>query len=160
MRQKTKIIFPNQKQIIEKKILELEKNLSKLKTYYDYDGIKYRGIRAVENLFNLSIDEDYYKPIRTNSPFNSNYIKYESKGDKDKTLSIKKYLDMIRPYLSDIINDHKVQREWKVHSSNAVIDYKTQEEWKIQSSMTINFTSCKVLLKFVLRVQRVIVQRL
>ena len=114
----------------------------------------------MENLFNLSIDEDYYKPIRTNSAFNRNYIKYESKGDKDKTLSIKKYLDMIRPYLSDIINDYKVQREWKVHSSNAVIDYKTQGEWKIQSSMTINFMSCKVLLKFVLCVQRVIVQRL
>ena len=114
----------------------------------------------MENLFNLSIDEDYYKPIRTNSAFNRNYIKYESKGDKDKTLSIKKYLDMIRPYLSDIINDYKVQREWKVHSSNAVIDYKTQGEWKIQSSMTINFMSCKVLLKFVLYVQRVIVQRL
>ena len=35
----------------------------------------------VENLFNLSTDEDYYKLIRTNSAFNSNYIEYESKGD-------------------------------------------------------------------------------
>ena len=30
---------------------------------------------------------------------------------------------MIRPYLRDIINDHKTQ----VHSGNTVIDYKTQE---------------------------------
>ena len=29
--------------------------------------------------------------------------------DKDKILSIKKYIDVIRPYLSDIINNHKAQ---------------------------------------------------
>ena len=33
---------------------------------------------------------------------------------------------MIRLYLSDIINGHKTQGEWKVHSGNTVIDYKTQ----------------------------------
>ena len=36
-------------------------------------------------------------------------FQYESKGDKVKNLSIKKYLDIIRPYLSNIINDHKTQ---------------------------------------------------
>ena len=30
---------------------------------------------------------------------------------------------MIRPYLRDIINDHKFQGEWKVHSGNTVINY-------------------------------------
>ena len=48
---------------------------------------------------------------------------------------------MVRPYLSDIINDHKSQRVWKVHSGNTVIDYKTQSEWKMQLTMTINFIS-------------------
>ena len=33
---------------------------------------------------------------------------------------------MIRPYLRDIINDHKTQGEWEVYLGNAVIDYKTQ----------------------------------
>ena len=33
---------------------------------------------------------------------------------------------MIRPYLRDIINDHKTQGEWKVYLGNALIDYKTQ----------------------------------
>ena len=66
--------------------------------------------KDVGNLFNQSIDEDYYKPIITNSAFNSNYIEYESKGDKDKILLIKEYLDMIRPYLSNIINDHKTPK--------------------------------------------------
>ena len=32
-------------------------------------------------------------------------------GDKGKNLSIKKYLDMIKPYLSDIINNHKIQEK-------------------------------------------------
>ena len=50
---------------------------------------------------------------------------------------------MIRPYWSDIKNDHKTQEVWKVHLGNKVIDYKTQGEWKIQLSMTINFVSLK-----------------
>ena len=41
--------------------------------------------------------------------FNSNNIKYESIGDKDKNLLIKEYIDIIRPYLSDIINNHQAQ---------------------------------------------------
>ena len=125
---------------IEKNLLKLEKRLSKLKKYYDYDDVEYKG-RDVKNLFNLSINEDYYEPIKINDAFNRNYIEYESKGDKNKTLSIKEYLNMIRPYLRDIINDHNTQGEWKVHSGNEVINYKTQGEWKIQLTMIINFTS-------------------
>ena len=97
----------------------------------------------MRNLFDLSIDEDYYKPIISNDAFNSNYIEYESKGDKDKTLSIKEYLKMIIPYLRNIINDHKTQGEWKVYSGNTVTDNKTQGKWKIQLSMTNNFLSSK-----------------
>ena len=43
---------------IEKNLLKLEKNPSKLKKYYDYDDIEYRGIRDVRNVFNLSTNED------------------------------------------------------------------------------------------------------
>ena len=50
---------------------------------------------------------------------------------------------MIRPYLRDIINDHKTQGEWKAHSGNAVNGSKTQGEWKIQLTMIINFISSK-----------------
>ena len=59
-------------------------------------------------------------------------------------MSIKEYLDTIRPYLRDIINDHKTQGERKVRSGNEVINYKTQGEWEIQLTMLINFTSSKV----------------
>ena len=41
------------------------------------------------------------------------------------TLSIREYLNMIRLYLRDIINDHKTQGEWKAHSSNELIHCKT-----------------------------------
>ena len=134
--------FLNQKiKQIRKDLFRIENNLSKLKIYYDYDVIEYRGIADIKNLFDLSVDEDYWKPIKTNDDFNNNYIEYKIKEDKSKTLSIKEYLNMIRPYLSDI-NDHKTQAEWKVHS-NTVIHYKSQEEWKIQLTMIINFISSK-----------------
>ena len=53
-------------------------------------------------------------------------MEYKSKREKDKNLSPKEYLDMIRPYLSDMITDHKTRREWK-----------------IQLTMSINFISFK-----------------
>ena len=50
---------------------------------------------------------------------------------------------MIRPYLRDMINDHKTRGIWKVHSGNKVIDYKTQSERKFQLTIWINFMSSK-----------------
>ena len=46
---------------------------------------------------------------------------------------------MIRPYLSDIMNNHKAHEG--VYSGNKV--YKTQGEWKIRLTMSINFISHK-----------------
>ena len=128
---------------IRRNLLELEENLFKPKKYYDYDDTEYQGIRDVKDLFDLSIDEDYYKPVITNGAFNNNYIQYESKGNKDKMLTPSEYLDMIRPYLSDIINDHKAQVEWRIHSGNTITEHKTQGEWKIHLTMAINFISSK-----------------
>ena len=51
---------------------------------------------------------------------------------------------MIRPYLSNIINDYKTFKNLKVQSGNKVFDYETQfEEWKIQLTMSISFISSK-----------------
>ena len=88
-------------------------------------------------------DEDYYKPIITNGAFNNSYIQYESRGNKDKILTISEYLDMIRPYLSNIIIDHKTQGECRIYSGNTITKRKTQSEWKIQLTMAINFISSK-----------------
>ena len=64
--------------------------------------------------------------MKTKSAFNNNFIEYESKGDQNKNLSPEEYFDIIRPYLSDMINDHK-----------------TQSEWEIQLTMEISFISSK-----------------
>ena len=85
--------FLNQKsKRLKKNLTELEENLSKTKNYCDYDDSEYRGIRNVRDVFDLSIDEDYYKPIIAKSSFDGNYIQYESKGEKGKNLSIKNTL--------------------------------------------------------------------
>ena len=64
-------------------------------------------------------------------------------GDKgkDKSLSVEEYLDKIKPYLSDIINNHKAQGEQRTYLSNKTIELKSQSEWKIQLTMKINFVS-------------------
>ena len=128
---------------IERNLTELEENLSKTKKYEDYDDIEYRGIRNARDLFDLSIDEDYYKPIIAKGAFNSSYIQYESKGDKGKNQSIKEYLNMIKPYLSDIINDLETRGLVRYLSGNKTWVEKTSSEWKIQLTMAINFISSK-----------------
>ena len=89
----------------------------------------------------MSINEDYYKPIITRGAFNSSYIQHESKGDKGKNLSIKKSLNMIQPYLSDVINDHKTRGLVRYHSDNKTWVEETPSEWKIQLTIAINFIS-------------------
>ena len=104
---------------------KLEEDLNRLEKYqyHDNDDLNYKGIRQIENLFE-KIDEDYYKPIKTNGAFNDNYMEYESRGDKDRNFLLEDYLNIIRPFLKDMINNHK-----------------TYGEWKIQLIMRINFIS-------------------
>ena len=94
-------------------------------------------------MFDLSIDEDYYEPILVKSAFDGNYIQYESWGDRGKNLSIKKYLKMIKPYLSDLINKHKTHGSARYHSGNKSWIEKTSSKWKIQLTMAINFISSR-----------------
>ena len=92
--------------------------------YYHDDDFEFRGIRNIQDLFKLLIDEDYYKPTLVKSGYNNNYIQYESKGDK--ILTVKEYLGLIESYLADMMND-----------------YKSKGKWKIQLTAEINFTSLK-----------------
>ena len=73
-------------------------------------------------------NNNYYKPILVKSSFNSNYKYYESRGDKDKKLSIKEYLYRIMSYLGDLINDHKTNEN-------------NSSKWKIQINIQITFIS-------------------
>ena len=142
---------------IEKNLLESEKYLFKPKKCYDYDDDEYKGIRIVKNLFNPPTDKDYYKPIITNSAFNSNFIQYKSYGNKDKILTISEYLDMIKPYLCYMINTHKAQEKiWRIHLRNKIIERKTQGEWKIQLTMVI-ILLFQILMRLVSYVEKVII---
>ena len=100
---------------VEEFFKKLKENLNRLERYQynNNEDLDYKGIRQIENLFD-KIDEDYYKPIRTKGAFNDDYVEYESRGDKDKNLTPEDYLDIIRPFLRDIINNHKTHGEWKI----------------------------------------------
>ena len=56
---------------------------------------------------------------------------------------------MIRPFLSDIINDHKTHGLVRYHSANKAWVEKTPSECKIQLTMTINFIFLKILMRLV-----------
>ena len=89
---------------------------------YDRDDLDYYGIRDIENLFDKVNEEGYYKPILVKRFVNGNYKYYESRGDKEKELSVKQYFNMIMPYLYDLINDHRIARRvWKIQVNMLLI---------------------------------------
>ena len=120
-----------EKEKIDDNLLELVNKLNKKEKHrdHDLDDLDYHGIRDIENLFD-NIDDDYYyyKQILVKSSFDENYKYYESRDNKGRKLSIEQYLDMNKPYLSDLINENKAIE----NSSN---------EWKIQINMRVNFVS-------------------
>ena len=115
-------------------IRDTEKNLTKLekrrqfKKHHFYDD-EYKKIRRARRLFKYP-NRDYYKPIKTDDSFDNknNYIEYISKGDKYENLSTKEYLDMIRPYLKNMIDDHKTPVKLPYNKI-------TFGEWKIKLTM-------------------------
>ena len=125
---------------------------------YDFaDDDEYRKIGSIRTLFK-EFDRDYYKPIRTDGGFagrNNNYIEYTSKGDRYENLSPKEYLNVIRPYLRDLINEHKPTVELNNTNSNnntnnsnnntnnSNNEENDRAEWKIQLVMQNNFISDK-----------------
>ena len=99
--EKKENLSDTEKEEIYDYLVKLLKTLDKKEKnkYHDRDDLDYYGIRDIENLFN-NVD-DYCKPILVKSSFNDNCKYYESRGDKDKKLSVKQYLYKIMPYLSD-----------------------------------------------------------
>ena len=103
---------------------------------YDFaDDDEYRKIGSIRTLFK-EFDRDYYKPIRTDDGFagrRNNYIEYKSKRDRYENLSPEEYLKMIRPYLRDLINDHKPITELSNEANNSdtnEANNSNTEEWK------------------------------
>ena len=72
----------------------------------------------------------------------NSYIEYMNEGDDYANLSPKEYLNMMRPYLTDLIHDNKTPL--KTYKVNKVINNESQfGERKIQLVMLNNCISCK-----------------
>ena len=111
---------------------ELDKKILELDEYYndDDDDFEFKGIENVQDLFKILTIDEYlalmlkiiYGPTLVKSGYNNNYIEYRSKGNE--IFTFEEYLDLIEPYLRELIND-----------------YKSKGEWKIQLTAQINFIS-------------------
>ena len=105
----------------EKKVLKrinrylknFKNDLDKLQKY------QYNITHGIDYLFNE--EDDYYKPKEVKRAFDGGYVLYESRGASDDRLSIDEYFNIIRPYLKDLIDDHKSKDEWKIQLSKRVI---------------------------------------
>ena len=96
-------------------------------------------IENVRDLFNNKLDkksnnnntnDDYienirdffsildYEPVLIKSGFDNNYLEYISSGND--SLSFNEYLELIKPYLYDLINVHKAKGEWKLQLSDKI----------------------------------------
>ena len=58
-------------------------------------------------------EKDYEKQVTVGNFWSKNYIEYESKNGRNKTLSVEKHLNKIRPYLNHIINNLKKSKHRK-----------------------------------------------
>ena len=73
----------------------------KLKKYSVYTDIKYSEILETQRYKNLfeQEKENFYKPIRVDNFWSNIDIRYESNGDRNKTLSVEEHPSKIQPYL-------------------------------------------------------------
>ena len=98
-------------------------------------------LRDNMNLFGHEKEkENYYKPVKVSNFWSNNYIEYESNGDRNKTLSVEEYLNKIRPYLKDIINNLKKSDTWKIQLTiaNNFISSIDNDEERVMHSKSDN----------------------
>ena len=65
-----------------------------------------------------------YEPILIKTGFDNNYLEYRS--EVNDSLSFEEYLNLIKPYLNDLINNKKDEGEWKLQLS-AEISFVSQK---------------------------------
>ena len=86
---------------------EEKKERKKLVRKNNHRLIKDSIVRDIRTLFEQEDDADYFERKRVSNFLNNNYIECESNGDRNKNLSLDRYLDKIEPYLRDVIIDRK-----------------------------------------------------
>ena len=94
------------------------RNLFRLKK--ENTVIKDRILRDIRNLFGHEEVKTDYKPVRASNFWCNNYIEYESKYDKNKTISVEENLNKFKLCLKDIINNLKKNDTQKIQSIIAI----------------------------------------
>ena len=91
--------------------------------------MEHKVIKYIRIIFDQE-EEVYYKPVRVGNFWFTNYIEYESNDDRNKTFSGKEYLDEVKPYLKDIINNLKASDRCKIELTTAInfVSSKDMEE--------------------------------
>ena len=118
MHKKEVVYKISEKDNLTKKEQKVQKNIKKYfknfrKVLEKLQKYRYNIMYGLKYLFNEN-NEDPYGPIEIKSAFNGSYIQYESIGDRDTKLLLDEYLNIIRPDLRDMIDDHKARGEWKI----------------------------------------------
>ena len=103
-------------------LTDLLNTLNEKEKYQNIDrhDSNYHGIRDIEHLLDRIHADDYYKATLTKSSFENNYEEYEIRGDKEKDISLHKYLITIRTKLVELINNKKNNDEQKIQLTMAV----------------------------------------
>ena len=112
---------------------ELDKKIIKLNEYNNNNNDDF--IENVRDLFNIV----NYEPILIKTGFNNNYLEYRSEGND--SLSFEEYLNLIKPYLNDLINTHKNKGEWKIQLTaqiNFISLRPSSDETRIMHTRSVN----------------------
>ena len=129
----------------EKNLSEWEKSIQSIKSSNNNNEsiVDIRRLFKSKNTSNIGYNNesvgdirrlfDCFKPKKTDQGFagrRNNYTEYISEGDNNRNPSPEEYLGIIRPYLNDLINDHKAYGEWKIQLVilNRCISSKNYEE--------------------------------
>ena len=129
-------LFRLEKEIkeIEDRILRDIRNVFILKK--ENKAIKDIILTTIRNLSDNEEEENNFKPVRVSNFWSDNYIEHESKGDRNKTLSVEEYLNKIRSYLKDLINNLKKSDTWKIQltvANNFISSIDNDEEHVMHS---------------------------
>ena len=92
-------------------------------------------IENVRDLFNIV----NYESILIKTGFNNYYLEYRSEGND--SLSFEEYLNLIKPYLNDLINTHKNKGEWKIQLTaqiNFISLRPSSDETRIMRKRSVN----------------------
>ena len=114
---------------------ELGKKVIELNEYNNNNNNNNDFIENVRDLFNIV----NYEPILIKTCFDNNYLEYRSEGND--SLSFKEYLNLIKPYLSDLINTHKNKGDWKIQLAaqiNFISLRPSSDETRIMHTRSVN----------------------